>query len=72
MTQPLKEYLKNKEARTNLAWHFNGNTEQSGYILSNGVLMSEDTIHEMYPLGSKITLWNYNQKGDNPDRTRII
>jgi len=72
MTQPLKEYLKNKEIRQNLPFHYNGNTDQKGYWLSEGVLMSESNIHEMYPLGSKITLWNYNQKGDNPDRTRII
>ena len=71
MTQPLKEYLKNKEIRQNLPFHYNGSTDQRGYLLAEGILISEENVHEMYPLGSKITLWNWDNKGDNPDSTSL-
>lgn len=71
MKQPLSEYLKNKTIRTNLPWRYIGKTGQTGYLLANGVLQSEDHVKEMYPVMGKVTLWNHDHKGPNPDKTWI-
>ena len=72
MNQPIQEYLRNKEAIKNTPWRYSGKTQQSGYLLGNGVLASEEHIKENYPLGEKVTLWDFKPKGENPDRTRVI
>lgn len=69
MSQPLTEYLKNKDIRKNLTYRYNGATGKSGYILAGSCLMSEESIKEMYPLSDKLILWHSNHKGDNPDKT---
>lgn len=70
MNQPLTDYLRNKEIIKNLRYIFSP-VGFSGYELEPGVLVSEDIIKEMYPLGSKIMLWNSIHKGENPDGTRV-
>lgn len=72
MNQPIAEYLRNKEVRANMPFRFNGATGEKGYLLTADILMREESLHEMYPLGDKITLWNFNDKGDNPDKKRVI
>ncbi len=72
MNQPLSEYLKNKTIRTNLPWRYNGVTNDKGYVLAGVCLASEDHVKQMYPIGDKVVLWNFNHKGPNPDKTRII
>ncbi len=71
MNQPLSEYIKNKTIRMNLAWRYNGATNEKGYILAGVCLASEEHIKQMYPVGAKVTLWNDNYKGDNPDGRHI-
>lgn len=71
MKQPLSEYIKNKTIRMNLPWRYNGTTNEKGYILAGVCLASEEHIKQMYPIGERITLWNNNHKGDNPDKTKI-
>lgn len=72
MSQPLSEYLRNKEIRNNLRYLYNAITGERGYVLSTGVLVSEGMINEMYPLSDgKLLLWNYNAKGENPDGTHV-
>ena len=72
MSQPLSEYLRNKEIRTNLRYLYNAITGQRGYVLSTGVLVSEGMINEMYPLSDgKLLLWSHIQKGENPDGTHV-
>ena len=72
MNQPLKEYLRNKEARRNMPWRYIGETGQKGYLVETNILASDDYMNELYPLGSKVILWNFNDKGENPDRKRIV
>lgn len=68
--QPLAEYLKNKSIRANL--RYLRTPKERGYVLANGVIVSEEMINEMYPITQgKVTLWNYNQKGQNPDKTWV-
>lgn len=68
--QPLSEYLRNKSIRANLRYLCNLN--ERGYVLTSGVIISEETVNEMYPITQdKIILWNFNAKGENPDKTRI-
>lgn len=71
MNQPISEYLRNKEARTNATFHYNGVTGEKGYLLTADVIMREEALHEMFPLGEKITLWNFYEKGENPDGTHV-
>lgn len=72
MSQPLSEYLRNKEIRNRLRFIYNAITGESGYELQPGVLLSKETVFEMYPVSEgKVILWNFNQKGDNPDRTHV-
>lgn len=71
MKQTLSEYLRNKEIRMNLPWRYIGETGQAGYLLANGVLQSEEHIKQMYPTLERITLWNHDNKGPNPDKTWI-
>ena len=72
MTQTLAEYLINKEIRQNTTYHYNGVTGHKGYLVEPGILVSDEHLNKLYPLGSKVTLWNFNEKGDNPDRKRVI
>jgi len=72
MNQPLNEYLRNKEARRNTPWRYIGETKQGGYLIEDGVLASDDHLNKLYPLGEKVTLWDFNPKGDNPDKKRVI
>ena len=72
MNQPIQDYLRNKEARRNMPFHFNGATGQKGYLVESGILASEEHLNELYPLGEKVTLWNHNDKGSNPDKKRVI
>lgn len=72
MNQPLNEYLKNKEIRHNMPYHFNGATGNKGYMLTTETIMSDESINEMFPLGEKVTLWDFNNKGENPDKKRVI
>lgn len=68
--QTLSEYLRNKSIRANLRYLCN--LKEKGYVLANGVIVSEEMINEMYPITQgKITLWSFNAKGENPDKTRI-
>jgi len=70
--QPLSEYLRNKEKRNSFRFIYNAITGYEGYEMEPGVLVSKATVFEMYPVSDgKVILWNYNPKGDNPDRTHI-
>lgn len=69
MNQPLSEYLRNKDIRNNS--HYRISPEGVGYVLEDNKVLKESVVFERYPLGSKITLWNYNPKGQNPDGTRV-
>lgn len=71
MNQPIKDYINNKNIVSNLTYRYNGATGEKGYLWA-GVLISEETIKEMFPVGEKIILFHHNHKGDNPDKTRII
>ncbi len=71
MNQPIQEYLKNKAARINLPFRYNGTSNEKGYILAGVCLASEEHVNKMYPLGAKVTLWDFNDKGPNPDKTHI-
>jgi hypothetical protein len=71
MNQPLHEYLHNKEARENKTFHFNGATGQKGYLVEPGILASDEHLNKLYPLGSKVTLWDFIEKGENPDKKRL-
>lgn len=72
MNQPLSEYLRNKEIRNRLRFIYNAITGESGYELQPGVLLSKETVFEMYPVSEgKVILWNFNSKGENPDRTHV-
>ncbi len=72
MNQPLSEYLRNKEIRNNLRYICNAITGDEGYELQPGILVSKETVFAMYPISDgKLILWNFNQKGDNPDGTHV-
>ncbi len=71
MSQPLSEYLRNKDIRINLPFRYNGGTNEKGYILAGVCIASEEHIKTMYPLSDKVKLWNANEKGDNPDKTHV-
>lgn len=71
MNQPLNEYLKNKEIRDNMPFTYLGWMGTGFYSDKDNVLSHED-LTKAYPLGEKVTLWNYNPKGENPDRKRVV
>lgn len=71
MNQDIKDYLRNKAARTNMPWRYIGETGKTGYILAGVVLTSEQAVKEMFPMGEKITFWNFIEKGENPDKKRL-
>jgi hypothetical protein len=72
MSQSISEYINNKQARLLSPWRYIGSTGQSGYLLDNGILASDEHIKEMYPISDKLEFWDFYHKGDNPDKTRII
>jgi hypothetical protein len=71
MSQHILSYLENKAIRDNLPYRYNGETNEGHYILF-GLPVSKENIDQLYPLSNeKLTLWNTNHKGDNPDGTRF-
>lgn len=71
MTQPIQEYLRNKEAREQMPYTYLGWMGTGFYSDKENVLSHED-LTRAYPLGEKVTLWDFNNKGENPDRKRVI
>lgn len=68
MNQPLSEYLRNKEKQ-----------EQTFFSIKNGLQnyypratpIPKQEYENWYPIAAKVTLWNYENKGDNPDKTHV-
>jgi hypothetical protein len=71
MNQPIQEYLRNKEAREQMPYTYLGWMGTGFYSDKENVLSHED-LTRTYPLGDKVTLWDFNNKGENPDRKRVI
>jgi hypothetical protein len=71
MNQPIQEYLRNKEAREQMPYTYLGWMGTGFYSDKDNVLSHED-LAKTYPLGEKVTLWNHNDKGSNPDKKRVI
>jgi hypothetical protein len=69
--QPLSEYLRNKEIRNSLPYRYLGYAG-TGFYFMDGEALSHEDIERLLPIKAKVTLWNFNPKGPNPDRTRII
>jgi hypothetical protein len=69
MNQPIQEYLRNKHK-----------LEQTFFNITNGVgnyyprvtPIPKKEYEDWYPLGGKVTLWNFNEKGPNPDKKRVV
>jgi len=70
MNQPLSEYLKNKEIRNNLPYRYLGYAGM-GFYFMNGEALSQEDIERLLPIKAKVTLWNAQNKGPNPDKTHI-
>lgn len=68
MNQPLSEYLKNKEIRNNM--RYTCNPQRQGYVILEHCIISDEEVNEMLPLREKVLLWNHNNKGQNPDKTK--
>lgn len=68
MSQPLTEYLKNKDIQ-----------EQTPLKIVNGIAVYEvlgvpipkKEFEDWYPMSGKVALWNQIHKGDNPDKTAL-
>jgi len=71
ITQNIKQYLKNKEARDQMSYTYLG-WMGTGFYSDKDNVLSDEEFKNMYPLGVKITMWDYYEKGENPDKTRII
>jgi hypothetical protein len=71
MNQPLNEYLRNKEARYQMSYTYLG-WLQTGFYSDKENVLSPEELAKQYPLGEKVTLWDFNEKGPNPDKKRVI
>jgi len=45
---------------------------QTGFYSDKENVLSPEELAKQYPLGEKVTLWDFNPKGDNPDKKRVI
>jgi len=70
MNQPLREYLKNKEAREQMPYTYLG-WLGTGFYSDKDNVLSDEECKNKYPLAETVTLWNYQNKGRNPDGTYI-
>lgn len=70
MSQPLTEYLRNKEIRNNLPYRYLGYAS-TGFYFFNGELLTHEEIERLLPIAAKVTLWNNRSSGENPDKTHV-
>jgi hypothetical protein len=44
---------------------------QTGFYSDKENVLSPEELAKQYPLGEKVTLWDFNPKGENKDGTRV-
>lgn len=68
MSQPLQEYLNNKQKQVETFFKIiNG----EGHYIPRLNPIPKKEYEQWYPIEDKVTLWSFNQKGDNPDKTHV-
>ncbi len=68
MSQPIQEYLKNKAIQEQTFFSIK-NGQQNYYPRVTPIPKNE--YENWYPMEAKVSLWNNNPKGDNPDKTHV-
>ena len=68
MTQPIQEYLRNKEKLDSTFFTIRNG---EGIYYPKQTPMPQKEFESHFPLGTKIKLFDFYPKGENPDRKRV-